>query len=99
MAVLHATKSNPRPSLVLLAYGSAGVIGLIPVTPGGLGLVEASLSGFLILAGVGAGDALLATLAYRIISYWLPTLAGPLTYFLFRRRYGPPDRAHQPPGS
>ena len=98
LAVLHATKSNPRPSLVLLAYGSAGVIGLIPVTPGGLGLVEASLSGFLILAGVGAGDALLATLAYRIISYWLPTLAGPLTYFLFRRRYGPPDRAHHPPG-
>ncbi|MGD0986027.1 MAG: lysylphosphatidylglycerol synthase transmembrane domain-containing protein [Acidimicrobiales bacterium] len=87
LAVLWATGSHPRPSLVLLAYAVTGVIGLLPITPGGLGIVEASLSGMLVVAGIGAGDALLATLAYRVVSYWLPLLAGLPAYLLFRRRY------------
>lgn len=88
LAILWATGSHPRPSLVLLAYAVAGVVGLMPVTPGGLGIVEASLSGMLILAGIASGAAFLATLAYRIASYWLPLLAGPPSYLLFRHRYG-----------
>ena len=90
LAALRATGADPRPSLVLLAYSAAGIIGLFPLTPGGLGIVEASLSGLLILAGVHTGDAFLATLAYRIASYWLPLLAGPPAYLLFRHRYGKP---------
>jgi uncharacterized membrane protein YbhN (UPF0104 family) len=79
--------SHPRPSLVLLAYAAAGVLALVPITPGGLGVVEASLSGLFILAGIPGGKALVATLAYRLASYWLPLLAGLLAYVLFRRRY------------
>ena len=90
LAALRATGTSPRPSLVLLAYSAAGIIALLPLTPGGLGIVEASLSGLLILAGVHPGDAFLATLAYRIASYWLPLLAGPPAYLLFRHRYGTP---------
>jgi uncharacterized protein (TIRG00374 family) len=90
LAVLRATGADPRPSLVLLAYAAAGIIALFPVTPGGLGIVEASLSGLLVLAGVHPGYAVLATLGYRIASYWLPLLAGPPAYLMFRRRYGRP---------
>ena len=54
--------------------------------------MEASLSGLLVLAGVHPGDACLATLACRIASYWLPLLAGPPAYLLFRHRYGKPTR-------
>ena len=39
---------------------------MIPVTPGGLGLVEASLTGLLVLAEVNSSQAVLATLTYRI---------------------------------
>jgi hypothetical protein len=88
LAALRATGADPRPSLVLLAYAAANVIALIPITPGGLGLVEASLGGTLILAGVHGGDAYLAVLAYRLASYWLPLLAGPPAYLLFRHHYG-----------
>jgi uncharacterized protein (TIRG00374 family) len=88
LATLSATGTSPRPSIVLLAYSAATVIGLLPLTPGGLGIVEASLSGLLVLAGVRAGDAYLATLAYQLTSYWLPLSAGPIAYLLFRRRYG-----------
>ena len=90
LGALRATGAAPRPSLVLLAYAAAGIVALFPVTPGGLGIVEASLSGLLILAGVHPGYAVLATLAYRVASYWLPLLAGPWAYLLFRRRYGQP---------
>jgi len=90
LAALRATGAHPRPSLVLLAYSAAGIIALFPITPGGLGIVEASLSGLLILAGVHPSSAVLATLAYRVASYWLPLLAGPPAYLLFRHRYGTP---------
>jgi len=87
---IHATGANPQPALVLLAYAVQGLLALIPITPGGLGIVEAGLSGMLILAGVPGGEAVLATLAYRIISYWLPIFVGPFAYLAFRLRYGPP---------
>ena len=90
LACIRATGVKPSPSLVLLAYAVGGLLGLIPITPGGLGIVEAGLSGMLILAGIPAGEAVVAVLAYRIISYWLPALAGPVAYVLFRIRYGPP---------
>jgi len=83
---------------VLLAYSAAGIVTLFPVTPGGLGIMEASLSGLLILAGVRVGDAFLATLAYRIASYWLPLLTGPPAYLLFRHRYGRPAPRRATPG-
>jgi Lysylphosphatidylglycerol synthase TM region len=51
LCALRATGADPQPSLVLLAYAAAGIVALFPVTPGGLGIVEASLSGLLILAG------------------------------------------------
>jgi uncharacterized protein (TIRG00374 family) len=91
LAALRATGSHPRPALVLLAYAVSGIVALIPITPGGLGIVEASLSVLLILAGVKASDAFLATLAYRLASYWLPLVAGPVAYLAFWRRYGKPE--------
>ena len=86
LAALVASGARPRASLVLLAYVAAVVLGSIPITPGGLGFVEAGLAAMLVLAGVPAAQATLATLAYRLVSYWLPILAGPVAYALFRRR-------------
>jgi hypothetical protein len=97
LAALRATGSHPRPSLILVAYAVAGIIGMIPITPGGLGLVEASLTGLLVLAEVNSSQAALATLAYRLASYWAPLCAGPIAYGLFRIRYrerpSPPEPA------
>ncbi len=87
LAALTAVGSRPRPTLVLLAYVAAMVLGMIPITPGGLGFVEAGLTATLALAGVSPIDAVLATLAYRLVSYWLPLLVGPFAYLLHRRRY------------
>jgi uncharacterized protein (TIRG00374 family) len=87
LAALAAVGSSPRPTLVLLAYVSSMVLSMIPITPGGLGFVEAGLTATLTLAGVSAADAVLATLAYRLVSYWLPLPAGLLAATLHRMRY------------
>jgi uncharacterized membrane protein YbhN (UPF0104 family) len=86
LAALVAAGARPRPSLTLLAYVAAVVLGSIPITPGGLGFVEAGLTATLVLAGVPGAQATLATLAYRLVSYWLPIAAGPVAYGLYRRR-------------
>ena len=70
--------------MIVVAYVSAVVLALIPITPGGLGFVEAGLTGVLTLAGIPASEAVLATLLYRLASYWLPVIAGPIAYGLFR---------------
>jgi uncharacterized protein (TIRG00374 family) len=85
LAALAAVGSYPSPGLVLLAFCAAQVLSQIPVTPGGLGFVEAGLTATLALAGVNAGDAVLATFAYRLITYWLPLPLGLLGLALHRR--------------
>lgn len=85
---LSGTGQHPSPALVLLAYVAATVLTMIPITPGGLGFVEAGLVGTLVLAGVPAAPAALATLAYRLVSFWLPVPVGLPAWLAFRRRHG-----------
>jgi uncharacterized protein (TIRG00374 family) len=88
---LAAVDAHPDPSLVLLAYVAGALLAQIPLTPGGLGFAEAGLTGMLVAAGVGSQPALVATLAYRLVSFWLPLPAGGVAYLLFRHRYGDAD--------
>lgn len=97
IAALYAVGANPRASLVLLAFCAAQLLGTMPLTPGGLGFVEAGLTGTLALAGVGAGAAVVATLAYRLVSFWLPIPAGAAAAVVHRRRYGSAEVEPPPP--
>jgi uncharacterized protein (TIRG00374 family) len=103
IAALYAVGATPRASLVLLAFCTAQLLGTMPLTPGGLGFVEAGLTGTLALAGVGGGAAVVATLAYRLVSFWLPIPAGAVAAVVHRRRYGaaevePPPTPVSAPG-
>jgi uncharacterized protein (TIRG00374 family) len=84
---LFAVGSRVDPVLVLLAFVAGSALAMIPITPGGLGFVEAGLTGVLTLAGVTPEHAVLATLLYRLFSYWLPLPAGLVASILFRRRH------------
>jgi uncharacterized protein (TIRG00374 family) len=92
LAALTAVGADPRPSLVLLAFCAAQLLGTLPLTPGGLGFVEAGLTGTLALAGVSGGKAVVSTLAYRLVSFWLPIPAGGVAAVMHRRRYGAPPK-------
>ena len=94
LVALHAIGATVEPTLLLLAFTTAELLGLLPFTPGGLGFVEAGLTGTLALAGVGASDAVLATLMFRLVSFWLPLPVGLAAAFVFRHRH--PQRASHP---
>jgi uncharacterized membrane protein YbhN (UPF0104 family) len=98
LAALAAVGARPRPALVLLAYVVAALLGMLPFTPGGLGFVEIGLAATLQWAGVGPAEAVLATLAYRAVSFWLPIPVGMVTYAVFRRRHGPGAEARRSDG-
>ena len=55
------------------AWSLVRVLGAIPFTPGGLGLVELGLSGALVAFGAANADAVAVTLLYRVLTM-LPTL-------------------------
>jgi len=61
----------------------------IPVTPGGMGVIEASLLASLVAAGAAQGPAAAAVLGYRLFSAWLIIPAGLFAWALLRRREVP----------
>ncbi|MEO3763247.1 YbhN family protein [Streptomyces sp. B8F3] len=56
---------------LLLAFALVQIPVSARITPGGLGIAEASLTGLLVVYGLQSGQAFAATLLYRIFSYWL----------------------------
>ncbi|GMR02310.1 MAG: hypothetical protein BMS9Abin20_0640 [Acidimicrobiia bacterium] len=94
---LYAVGARPRASLVLIAFAGSAVLGMIPITPGGLGFVEVGLAFMLVAAGVPGPDATLATLAYRVFQFWLPIPAGAVAYLVFKRKYGQPGNLEGSP--
>jgi uncharacterized membrane protein YbhN (UPF0104 family) len=55
----------------------------VPV-PGGVGVVEAGLTGALVAAGVDAPAALAGVLVYRLITYVVPIIMGAILYVMWR---------------
>jgi len=69
---------------LLVAYGLAQVLAVIPITPSGLGVVEGVLIPTLVGFGVGQGKAILGVLAYRLVNFWLPIPVGGVAYLSLR---------------
>lgn len=65
---------------VALVYLAGSTLGQAAPTPGGLGAVEAAYIAGLTLAGIDSGVAVSATLLFRLLTFWLPTVPG---YFSF----------------
>jgi uncharacterized protein (TIRG00374 family) len=65
---------------------------LVPLTPGGVGFVEAGQASVLLLAGVDGDQAVIATLLYRLVSFWLPIPLGALAWAGWRFTAGQDGR-------
>jgi uncharacterized protein (TIRG00374 family) len=76
--VLAAFGIDIGPIEVIAVFGFASLVGGIPGTPGGLGIVEAGLVFILAAYGFRAGTTVAPVLVFRIVSYWLPAALGSL---------------------
>ncbi|HUK67176.1 MAG TPA: lysylphosphatidylglycerol synthase transmembrane domain-containing protein [Streptosporangiaceae bacterium] len=71
---------------VLLSFAIARLAGALPITPGGLGSVDAAFTGMLIAFGATSSGALAADLVWRATTYFPPIVIGIVTYLLWKRR-------------
>jgi uncharacterized membrane protein YbhN (UPF0104 family) len=69
-----------NPVELFAAYGIANVAGALPLTPGGLGVVDSVAPLLLISFGVTRSVATLGVLAWRLVNFWLPIPAGAGAY-------------------
>ncbi len=83
-AMFHAFGTPPPFTVIWMAY-FIGMLGNLLPLPGGLGGVEGGMIGALVAFGVDFNLAVVAVLAYRGISFWLPTIPGAIAYLQLRR--------------
>jgi uncharacterized protein (TIRG00374 family) len=80
--------------LVVFVFAVSSLVGVLSMLPGGIGAVEAGLTGqFVAVAGLSAGIAVALTLLIRLATLWFATLLGILGLFAVRTLLGdaPPD--------
>lgn len=83
-ATFHALGAPPALAIIWIAYLIGELGGLIPI-PGGLGGVDAGLTGTLVLYGTPVTAAAAAVLAYRAIALWVPAVFGSAAFLRLRR--------------
>ena len=81
---LRAFGPGVTPEAVVISFGLANVFAVIPITPGGLGIIEGILIPTLVGFGLNRSDATLGVLSYRFAQYWFPILLGGFMYATLR---------------
>jgi glycosyltransferase 2 family protein len=79
LLMFHALGVQADTAELLVAYGIATAAGALPLTPGGIGVFEATMLATLAVFGVGAG-ATIPILGYRLFNFWLPIPLAALFY-------------------
>jgi uncharacterized protein (TIRG00374 family) len=69
-----------NPIELFAAYGIANVAGALPITPGGLGVVDSIAPALLVGFGVPGAEATLGVLGWRVVNFWLPIPTGALAF-------------------
>src|SRR5690606_32868569 len=81
---LRAFGASVDPVILMVAFGIAQVAAAIPITPGGLGVVETALPAALTGFGVPGTTAVAGVLCWRFAQFWLPIPLGGLAFLSLR---------------
>ena len=83
-ACFHAFGEPPALGVIIMGY-FVGFLGNLLPLPGGIGGVDGGMIGAFAAFGVPISLVVPAVLAYRIFTFWLPTIPGAIAYFQLRR--------------
>lgn len=72
------------PEILLVGYGLPLLLGKMAfVLPGGVGIVESTMTALYTGLGVPGSIAVVVVLSYRVFSFWIPTITGfPIAFYL-----------------
>lgn len=82
--LLRAFGWTGHPVSVMVAFGLVNVLAALPVTPRGLGVLEAVLIPMLVGFGAPGYVATLGVISWRLLSFWAPIPLGSLSYVSIR---------------
>jgi glycosyltransferase 2 family protein len=85
-ACLAAFHANAGLLEVVVVYLGGSAVASVSPTPGALGAIEAALVAGLTGVGVAAGPAVAGVLAFRLVTFWAPTIPGFFAFRVVRRR-------------
>jgi len=88
--ILRGLGEAPSVAALVLAYTIGYVANMLPI-PGGIGVLDAGLTGALTLYGVAPAHAAAAALVYHAIALWVPGLGGLIGYLRVRPRLVKPE--------
>jgi uncharacterized membrane protein YbhN (UPF0104 family) len=92
---LRALGHAPSVPALILAYNIGYLANMLPI-PAGIGVLDAGLTGALLLYGVAPAHAAAAVLVYHAIALWVPGLGGLCAYLRLRPHLLQPGRADSP---
>ena len=95
-ACFAAAGHVPPLAPVVLAYQIGYLSNFIPI-PGGIGVLDGSMIGMLVIYGAGGTVATAATLAYHAISLWVPAIWGTIAFFVLQKTKRQPIILRNPP--
>ncbi|MGN6378820.1 MAG: lysylphosphatidylglycerol synthase transmembrane domain-containing protein [Gaiellales bacterium] len=81
----HALHVSLPPAAFPVAYVTATAIIAAPVLPGGLGGVELAVPLVFAASGASIAQAVLAVLVWRVLAFWLPAIAGVVSFVSLER--------------
>ncbi len=80
VACVRAFGGDTNVAAIAVVYLAGATLGQAAPTPGGLGAVEAALAAGLTAAGLDGGLAVSAVLLFRLVTFWIPTVPGYLSF-------------------
>jgi uncharacterized protein (TIRG00374 family) len=69
---LAAYGHRVNPDGLLVAYGVANLVAILPISPGGLGVIEAVMIPSLVGFGTPRAVAVLGVISWRLFNFWAP---------------------------
>jgi uncharacterized protein (TIRG00374 family) len=81
---LRAFGGNLAIDGLIVAFGLANVMAVVPITPGGLGIIEGIYIPTIVGFGLSRSTATVGILAYRLAQFWLPIVVGAGCYLSLR---------------
>jgi uncharacterized protein (TIRG00374 family) len=83
-ASFRAFGESPSWAVIVMGY-FVGMLGNLLPLPGGIGGVDGGMIGAFAAFNVDTGLAVVAVLAYRAFTFWLPTVPGVIAYLQLRK--------------
>jgi putative heme transporter len=81
---LRAFGASTDVDALIVAFGLVNVLAVIPITPGGLGIIDGGLPIALVGFGLASSTAVLGSATYRLAQFFFPILLGGVLYATLR---------------